>query len=289
MENAFRVPVTAGCRVIVDNDYSGDPDGLVGLAHHLLSPSNRVVAVTTSPLSSSFPTSAPRAEDGAALAQALIDRIDVPGLPPVHAGSEDLFGAHSGSKASSAIIAEARREGDLPLYVACGGPLTNVATALRDDPDIAPRLRLVWVGGSLDSDAFEYNRDTDPEAAAFVFSQPQLAIHQFPLETYRQCAYSVGEVEQDIGTTGALGQWLATQFMNPPGWVRIGGVWPLGDSPPVLVTALTDESSTHTVSRLEGGNAERRIYTHIDFRLIVGDMLARFRQHEAERRIGVGF
>ena len=33
------------CRVIVDNDFSGDPDGLVGLAHHLLSPTNRVVAI----------------------------------------------------------------------------------------------------------------------------------------------------------------------------------------------------------------------------------------------------
>ena len=31
------------CRVVLDNDWSGDPDGLVALAHHLLSPANRVV------------------------------------------------------------------------------------------------------------------------------------------------------------------------------------------------------------------------------------------------------
>lgn len=74
--------------------------------------------------------------------------------------------------------------------------------------------------------------------------------------------------------------------MSPPEWIRIGGVWPLGDSPPVLVTALSDESSTFTVSDAEDGSAERRVYTHVDFRLLVGDMLARLRQHEAERRPG---
>ena len=31
--------MTARMRVICDNDYSGDPDGLYQLAHHLLSPS----------------------------------------------------------------------------------------------------------------------------------------------------------------------------------------------------------------------------------------------------------
>lgn len=40
--------VAPHCRVIVDNDYQGDPDGLVALAHHLLSPANRVTAVTSS-------------------------------------------------------------------------------------------------------------------------------------------------------------------------------------------------------------------------------------------------
>jgi hypothetical protein len=42
------LPVSPRCRVIVDNDYQGDPDGLVALAHHLLSPSNRVAAIMSS-------------------------------------------------------------------------------------------------------------------------------------------------------------------------------------------------------------------------------------------------
>jgi Inosine-uridine preferring nucleoside hydrolase len=276
--------VAPHCRVIVDNDYQGDPDGLVALAHHLLSPANRVTAVTSSFLNTRFPVASPRAEDGAVLARQLLEVVGGSSCLPVHAGSEVPFGDRSSSAASAAIAAEARRDADLPLYLACGGPLTNVASALRDDPGIASRLTLIWIGGSLDSSAFEYNRDTDPAAAAFVFGQPELEIHQFPLETYRRCAYSVAELEHDLGSGGQLGHWLWEHFTNPPDWVHVGGVWPLGDSPTVLVTALSTESSTATLLPPEPSRiAPRWVYTDLDFRLIVADMLARFRLHDRQR------
>jgi hypothetical protein len=278
--------VSPQCRVIVDNDYQGDPDGLVALAHHLLSPANRVTAVTSSFLDPRFPVAAGRAQDGAALAGELLGVIGGARPPVVHAGSEHPFGGRSSSAASAAIIDEARADDDLPLYVACGGPLTNVASALRDAPDIASRLTLVWIGGSLDSSAFEYNRDTDPAAAALVFGLPELEIHQFPVEAYRRCAYSVAELELDLSGCGLLGNWLWSHFTHPPDWVRLGGVWPLGDSPTVLVTALSTESSRASLSPAEPGRAARRVYTDLDFRLIVGDMLARFRLHERRRLLG---
>jgi purine nucleosidase len=269
------------CRVIVDNDLSGDPDGLVGLAHHLLSPTNRVVVITSSFLNPKFPVPAPRAEDGAVAARELLDAVGGSQRPPVQAGSEQAFGSASASAAADAIVEEARRDDGLPLYLVCGGPLTNVAQALQQAPDIAARLTLVWIGGALDPTTFEYNRDGDPDAAAFVFAQRELEIHQFPLEAYRQCAYSVAELEHDIGGAGALGQWLWSRFTGPhPDWVRIGGVWPLGDSPPVLVTALDVESSTYETTAAD--RAARRTYIRVDFRLLVGDLLAKLRMHNKE-------
>jgi hypothetical protein len=269
------------CRVIVDNDWAGDPDGLVALAHHLLSPTNRVVVVTSSLLNPMF-SAPPGAAAGAAMARQLVDLIGGASVP-VFEGSETPFGSGTATSAGSeAIVAEARRADDLPLFLVCGGPLTNVAAALEEAPDIAERLVLVWIGGSLDPDADEYNRDTDRGAAEFVLSRPTLEVWQFPLETYRRCAYSVAELEFDLGGSGRLGEWLWERFTSLPlpDFIEVGGLWPLGDSPPVLVTALGDESSSFTTTPASADRGARRVYTDVDFRLIVGDLLARLRLHE---------
>jgi purine nucleosidase len=84
-ESAHRLSVPPHCRVIVDNDYQGDPDGLVGLAHHLLSPANRVTAVTSSFLDPRFPATSPHARDGAALVSELLEVVGGSSPPAVHA------------------------------------------------------------------------------------------------------------------------------------------------------------------------------------------------------------
>lgn len=277
-----QLPVVERCRVILDNDWAGDPDGLVALAHHLLSPANRVVAVTSSFLDPRIGSSKSTAGDGAVLARELIELTGGSVRPPVYAGCDVALGAgRTASAAADSIVAEARRDDPVPLYLVCGGPLTNVAQALRQAPDIASRLTLVWVGGSLDPAEFEYNRDTDPAAAELVFSMAGLGIGQFPLETYRRCAYSVAELEHDLGGSGRIGHWLWIRFTSPlPDFIQPGGFWPLGDSPPVLVTALPNTFAAGATGPAQG---ERRTYTEVDFRLIVGDMLAKLRLHEQRR------
>jgi hypothetical protein len=226
------------------------------------------------------------AADGAVLARELIDLVGGAARPPVHAGSETPFGnGDASSAAAEAIVAEARRDDRLPLYLVCAGPLTNVAAALRQDPGIAQRSTLVWIGGALAPDAFEYNRETDAAAAEFVLGQPQLEIWQFPLETYRRCAFSVAELEHDLGGSGRLGAWLWERFASLPlpDFVELGELWPLGDSPPVLVTALGSETSAFTTSPATEDRGPRRIYTDVDVRLMIADLLAKLRLHEGRR------
>ena len=282
---AGRLRIGTRCRVIIDNDWSGDPDGLVALAHHLLSQSNRVVAVTSSFLNPVFESPVSRAEDGAELARELIALVGLSEPPEVHAGQNTGFVADNpGSAAATAIIAEARNVDPLPLFVVCAGPLTNVAAAFAQAPDIVGHLTLVWVGGASMPNTDEYNRDTDRDAAEFVLGRSNLTLWQFPLETYRACAYSVAELEQDLRGSGHVGQWLWDRFttLPLPGWISLPESWPLGDSPPILATALGDESSRFVLSPVERETS--RFYTEVDFRLIVGDMLAKLRQHEEHRR-----
>lgn len=269
------------CRVILDNDWSGDPDGLVALAHHLLSPANRVVAVTSTYLNPHFPGPHGRAADGAATAQSVVTVIGPSEPPAVVAGAEEAMDpTHQGwSAASQLIVDEARRDDPLPLYVACGGPLTNVTAALLAAPDIAERFTLAWIGGSLEAGRYEYNRDTDPVAAELVLGTAGLVVHQFPVETYRTCAVSIAELEMDLRSTGRLGAWLADHFLNPPDWVDLGEIWPLGDSPTVLVTALQPESCR--TERVEVAGAATRVVWHTaDQRLLTADLYAKLRRHQ---------
>ncbi|HEU5484006.1 MAG TPA: hypothetical protein VFU98_03795, partial [Microlunatus sp.] len=55
MNVVFSPPSGARFRVISDDDYAGDPDGLFQLAHHLLSPSVQVRAVTGSHVAADDP------------------------------------------------------------------------------------------------------------------------------------------------------------------------------------------------------------------------------------------
>lgn len=48
------IPQRPSARVIVDNDFAGDPDGLVALAHQLMSAKTRVTLVTSIPLNPKY-------------------------------------------------------------------------------------------------------------------------------------------------------------------------------------------------------------------------------------------
>lgn len=258
-------------RMIVDNDWAGDPDGLVALAHHVLSPSDHVIGVTSSLLNPMFGPADGTAERGAVLARDLLAMLGQPDVA-VRAGADDPVADTARETPAARLIVDAALADDEPLTVVCGGPLTNVADAIRLDERVASRMRLLWVGGTLD-DAFEYNRDTDPRAAAIVRAAAGLEVVRFPAETYRLLAISVAELEERLTAAGAVGGWLWERYVQLPlpAGVAIDPVWPLGDSAPLAATALP-----HARARLERRDGES-VCVDLDERLIIEDLFARLR------------
>lgn len=267
------LPIRPACRVVLDNDWAGDPDGLVALAHHLLSPSNDVRVVTSSPLNAVFGSPEGTAARGKALAAAVIDLTGMP-VGTVLSGPDQPFeGRSRDNAAADAIVAEARREDDLPLYLVCGGPLTNIADALAAWPGLADRAVLVWVGGTFAPGAWEYNRATDEKAAAFVL-ETGIPMIEFPLESYAAARVPVAALEHGLVAAGSIGEWLWQRFVELPlpAEVSLGEVWALGDSLPLLVTAL-GRSAFEELSAVPG----RRAVSDGDVRLIVDDLFAKLR------------
>lgn len=290
-----RIPQRPSARVIVDNDFAGDPDGLVALAHQLLALKTRTVLVTTSALDRKFATpgqdAARTAAAGRRIAGELIRRAGV-AAPPVVAGS-DTLDSLADSAAARAIVAEAMREDPLPLILTCGGPLTNVAAALRLEPAIARRMTVAWIGGGgYPAGGWEYNLAADAEAARAVIERSAVPLWQVPQPAYRQMQMSVAELGANMRPISPLGAWLYEQFTNPPPFIDVGGTWPLGDSPLVLLTALTAESSRYRdqpARRIgpdlgygqEIAGRTVRVFETLDARLVFQDFLALLRLHAA--------
>ncbi len=135
--------------------------------------------------------------------------------------------------------------------VLCGGPLTNVAAALRLDPSLAGRATLVWVGGTLvDAGRGEYNSETDLEAAAEVLASG-MPLVRIPCEEYTRMSVAVDAVKNDLAAASAVGSWLAERLLDVPPFVQLGATLTLGDS--VLVPfvpgldALAQEVAAGTV------------------------------------------
>jgi purine nucleosidase len=298
-------------RVIIDNDYSGDPDDLFQTAHHLLCPAVEIPFIVASHLSVGDPwdPSTTQAANATAKANELLGVMGMGGRVTVLTGAERAMvdtRTPQPSAAAEAIVAEAMRDDKRPLYYAAGAGLTDLASAWLLEPRIAGLLTLVWIGGPEYQDLArpppgsfgpEYNLRIDMAAGQAIFSDSAIPIWQVPRNVYRQMLFTRAEMETSVRPLGPLGAYLTESIervMRRTGELgfSIGDTYALGDSPLVTLTALQssfepDPSSSHYVVRpapdldAEGRYVPNpagrpiRVYTQIDTRLTFGDMIAR--------------
>lgn len=246
-------PIKPRVRVIIDNDFGGDPDGLFQLAHHLLSPSVEVRAIIGSHhYKSGFYGAPGTVEQAVKEASELLDVMRLTGQYSVLSGAHESLTAPDRpivSEAARAIVAEAMRDDvQTPLYLACGAGLTNAASAYLLEPRIARRLTLVWIGGPEHKGVppppgkrrTEYNLGIDPKAAQTVFQRSDLPLWQVPRNAYRQALVSYFELTHRLGAESPLTGFLLgrlQELMRRAGR-SLGEAYVLGDSPLVLLTAL---------------------------------------------------
>ncbi|MCF0049037.1 nucleoside hydrolase [Dyadobacter sp. LJ53] len=298
-------------RVIIDNDFSGDPDGLFQLAHQLLSPSVEVRGIIGSHLKpgDGFDNSKTQADNAASKARELLEIMKMMGKVPVIAGSNVGMVNDSTpvkSKAVEFIINEAlRTDTKLPLYIVCGAGLTEIASALLTQPAIASKLILIWIGGPEhpgmavpppNFTPLEYNLGIDIYAAKVVFNRSSITLWQIPRNAYRQALLPYSELLSKVRPKGQLGEYLTEALEGLMGrivkYVNIGETYILGDSPLVLLTALqssfeADPSSSryalvHAPMITDQGlyqynpmGRNIRVYDSLDIQMMFNDFFAK--------------
>jgi inosine-uridine nucleoside N-ribohydrolase len=313
-DQQFHPPGGPRFRVVSDNDYSGDPDGLYQLAHLLLSPSVDVRAVIGSHLAPGDPFD-PSTEQATNAYRRAVEVLRLLGLArtvPAYAGSNTaLSDRHTPHRSAGAlaIVREAMRtDTTLPMFTTFGAGLTELASAYLIEPRIADRLTAVWIGGPEYPDlappppgasGIEYNLNIDLTAAQVVFNDSPIPVWQVPRNVYRQCLVSMTELLNEVRPAGRIGAYLyrhvADIFTLAAGaGLNLGETYILGDSPLVLLTALQssfqpDPSSSRYVTRHapqinnDGSYAEPtngrqiRVYTDLDVRLMFSDLFTKLR------------
>jgi len=295
-------------RVIIDNDFAGDPDGLVQLAHHLLSPSVEIVGVISSHLrpGDGWDKTGDSVTEGIRLVKKVYELCGK--SPELAAGSKAGLVAADQPQVSDGLellLREARKDSDLPLHFVCGGSLTTLASALLTDPETMRNVTVSWIGGS-EYEGFtrapgttnlEYNTAEDLIGARVVFEKQGFNFWHIPRTAYKQALTSQAELAVRM-RVGKLGEYLYNEIAKVHDWhiaeqnQNIGETYYMGDSVLVLVTALQssfepDPSSSfydlvpkpfmnETGGYTPNPNGELiRVYKQIDCRLMFEDFYAK--------------
>lgn len=299
-------------RVIIDNDFSGDPDGLFQLVHHLLSPSVEIRGIIGSHLKpgDGFDRSNETAANAKKKIEEVLAIMKLDKAYDVYQGSNVAILNDSTpqiSEAAKAIVREAMRDDTkLPLYVVCGAGLTDLASAYLLEPKIANRLTLIWIGGPEYPElatpppgytSMEYNLGIDLKAGQVIFNKSAINIWQVPRNAYRQVMIPYASMITKVKSQGKIGEYLTVNIERVMKMAikynfNVGEVYVIGDSPLVLLTALQSSFEPDPASSFyallqspiinnqglyevnhKGRNI--RVYTQLDNHLLFDDLYSK--------------
>ena len=175
------------------------------------------------------------------------------------------------------------------------GALTNMARAIREQPEISSRLTVVTIGGHPYEEEEipwkEFNFGNDPAAANFVL-QSDAPVWQVPSNVYGSIRVGIAELQERVRPCGPGGRYLFDQLAeynaSPAADWNMGESWSLGDSPSVaaVLNLRCGKVSLQKVREVREdtsygigipGVREILVYREMDSRYLLEDFFAKLR------------
>ena len=301
MNYLFEVPDAKKVRMIVHTDCANEADDQFALAHHLMTPKFLVKGIIGAHfhMASEYRGIADTVGASVNEIRKILKLMDLEEQYPVFRGAELPLESETEPRPSDGaefIIQEALREDPHPLYIACQGSLTDIASAILTEPEICSRITVIWIGGGdRPRGGEEFNLMQDI-AAANVVMKSEAAVWQVPKTVYKQMAVSLAELQANVYPCGELGKYLFTQMVELnkqlaaiPHWPH-GEIWGLGDSPTIgLLLAESEKDDLYDVLpahpfRYEDMTYDEsvscrpiRVYKDANARLTLADFFAKLR------------
>lgn len=282
----FDIPNHKKVRVIVDTDAACEADDPFAIVHALLSPKLIVKGIIAEHFN--VPHSMEDSFDKiSAIKQAMA--VDFPAfMGQTGPLSEDTYV----SEGVDFIIKEALTDSPYPLFVLCQGAITNVAMAIKTNPDIIGRMTVIWIGTHGEAPCAapfrEFNAGNDIEAANYVLKSG-VDLWLVPSQVYTTITIGIAEIKRRISALGEIGRHLYENLMaynnsEGAGWTQ-GESWSLGDSPAIAIAinpgcghfkTIKAPTLADDTSSVEDPDAPMiRLYTDVDSRYILEDLIAK--------------
>jgi purine nucleosidase len=287
-------------RVIIDTDAKNEADDQFAIVHALLSPSLEVRGLIAAHFGAS--RSDRSMEESREEIDLLLELMGLERQVTVANGAPSGIPDEQTPRDSAGaqlIIAESKLASpEDQLFVAFLGPLTDMASAILLDPGLVDReVVVVWIGGvgygGVESyPGVEFNLRNDIAAANVVYDSG-ITVWQVPSNVYSQVSVSYTELEEKIGGTSKLADYLINQTVE---WNRT--YWPapiesrsLGDSPAISLMLYPRGGNFRIVPAprfgqeghyLPGSGHPVRVVESVDVRFLLEDMFAKIRKFGRE-------
>ncbi|MFL0565958.1 nucleoside hydrolase [Microbacterium sp. 179-I 1D1 NHS] len=290
-------------RIIVNTDAKNEADDQFAIVHALLSPTLDVRGIVPAHFGTHRTTES--LAQSRAEVDLLLDLMRLQGRVVVADGARGALADERTPVPSdgSRLIIDESRTGTGTLYLAFLGPLTDMASAILEDPEIQDRdVIVVWVGGPsydgiIPAYSPEYNLSNDI-AAANIVMRSRLEVWQIPMSVYTMVSVGHEELRQKVAPLGALGAYLVDQLIafNAEVPYPLMDFRSLGDSPAIgavinpagAVWRARPAPSFARDGEMLAGDADGRairVCESFDVRWLMEDMFAKLRAFHTSGRV----
>jgi purine nucleosidase len=283
-------------RVLIDTDAKNEADDQFAIVHALLSPTLDVRGLIAAHFGSR--RSDRSMEESREEIDLLLNLMNLTGQVVVANGAATGIADEEtplDSPGAQLIIEESKLAStDDPLYVAFLGPLTDMASAILLDPEIIDRaVVVIWIGGvgygGIDSyPGIEFNLSNDIAAANVVYDSG-ITIWQVPSNVYSMVSVGYAEMEEKIGGTSNMADYLIAQTVEwnerfHPGPIESRS---LGDSPAVSLLLVPRGGTFRTIPAprfgqeghyVPGSGHPIRVTESVDVRFLLENMFTKIRK-----------
>lgn len=286
------VPIEKQIRVIIDTDAKNEADDAFAVVQALLTPKLQIKGIIGAHYGD--PENCDSMLKSYEECLKILSIMNMKNDIKVYKGSKKAVTAdnkYEFSEGAELIVKEAMNKSALPLFVIFLGPLTDLACAYLEHPEICKRLTAIWIGGGKYPDGGrEFNLGNDIMAANIIFHS-DISLWQVPVNVYAKMRVSLSELERKVAPFGKIGQYLFNEVIKLNNFLGTNSCWPagenwcLGDSPAVglllepmeiyadMIEAPDIDDKMHY--HFSGNGRKIRVYNDIDNRFIFEDFYAK--------------